>query len=45
LLLLCGAGTPGLRVADYPPGDLKINEVVDIPHVLVSMHIPKAIFR
>jgi acetamidase/formamidase len=26
-------------------GDLKINEVVDVPHVLVSMHIPKAIFR
>jgi acetamidase/formamidase len=26
-------------------GDLKINEVVDVPHVLVSMHVPKAIFR
>ena len=26
-------------------GDLKINEVVDVPHVLVSMHMPKAIFR
>ncbi len=25
-------------------GDLKISEVVDVPHVLVSMHIPKAIF-
>lgn len=26
-------------------GDLKINEVVDVPHMLVSMHMPKAIFR
>jgi len=26
-------------------GDLKINEVVDMPHMLVSMHVPKAIFR
>jgi acetamidase/formamidase len=26
-------------------GDLKINEVVDRPHMLVSMHMPKAIFR
>ena len=26
-------------------GDLKINEVVDTPHMLVSMHMPKAIFR
>lgn len=26
-------------------GDLKISEVVDVPHVLVSMHMPKAIFR
>jgi acetamidase/formamidase len=26
-------------------GDLKINEVVDVPHVLVSMHMPKNIFR
>lgn len=26
-------------------GDLKINEVVDMPHMLVSMHMPKAIFR
>lgn len=25
-------------------GDLKISEVVDVPHVLVSMHIPKGIF-
>jgi len=25
-------------------GDLKISEVVDVPHVLVSMHLPKAIF-
>ncbi len=24
--------------------DLKISEVVDVPHVLVSMHIPKSIF-
>ncbi len=24
--------------------DLKISEVVDVPHVLVSMHVPKAIF-
>ena len=24
--------------------DLKISEVVDVPHVLVSMHIPKGIF-
>lgn len=23
--------------------DLKISEVVDVPHVLVSMHVPKAI--
>lgn len=26
-------------------GDLKIAEMVDMPHVLVSMHIPKSIFR
>jgi len=26
-------------------GDLKISEVVDVPHVLVSMHIPKNIFQ
>ena len=26
-------------------GDLKINEVVDVPHVLVGRHRPKAIFR
>jgi acetamidase/formamidase len=26
-------------------GDLKIAEVVDVPHVLVAMHIPKAIFK
>lgn len=26
-------------------GDLKISEVVDVPHVLVSMHMPKNIFR
>ena len=26
-------------------GDLKISEVVDVPHVLVSMHLPKSIFR
>ena len=26
-------------------GDLKISEVVDVPHVLVSMHMPKSIFR
>jgi acetamidase/formamidase len=25
--------------------DLKISEVVDVPHVLVSMHLPKAIFE
>ncbi len=25
-------------------GDLKISETVDIPHMLVSMHMPKAIF-
>lgn len=25
--------------------DLKISEVVDLPHVLVSMHLPKEIFR
>ena len=25
-------------------GDLKIAEVVDVPHMLVAMHIPKAIF-
>ncbi len=25
-------------------GDLKISEVVDVPHVLVSMHMPKGIF-
>ena len=25
-------------------GDLKISEVVDVPHVLVSMHMPKTIF-
>ncbi|MBD3616634.1 MAG: acetamidase/formamidase family protein [Gracilimonas sp.] len=26
-------------------GDLKIAEVVDVPHMLVSMHIPKNIFK
>ncbi|MEX0723338.1 MAG: acetamidase/formamidase family protein [Gracilimonas sp.] len=26
-------------------GDLKIAEVVDVPHMLVSMHIPKDIFK
>ena len=26
-------------------GDLKIAEVVDVPHVLVAMHLPKSIFR
>ena len=26
-------------------GDLKISEVVDVPHVLVSMHMPKGIFK
>lgn len=26
-------------------GDLHIAEVVDIPHVLVAMHIPKHIFN
>ncbi len=25
-------------------GDLKISEVVDVPHGLVSMHMPKSIF-
>jgi len=25
-------------------GDSKISEVVDVPHVLVSMHMPKSIF-
>ena len=25
-------------------GDLKIAEVVDLPHMLVSMHIPKSVF-
>ncbi len=24
-------------------GDLKISEVVDVPHMLVSMHMPKAV--
>ena len=24
-------------------GDLKISEVVDVPHVLVSMHMPKSV--
>ena len=26
-------------------GDLKIAEVVDVPHMLVSMHMPKKIFE
>ena len=26
-------------------GDLKIAELVDVPHVLVAMHMPKGIFR
>ena len=26
-------------------GDLQIAEVVDVPHVLVAMHMPKSIFR
>jgi acetamidase/formamidase len=26
-------------------GDLKISELVDVPHVLVSMHMPKSVFR
>jgi acetamidase/formamidase len=25
--------------------DLKVSEVVDVPNMLVSMHIPKSIFR
>ena len=25
-------------------GDLKISETVDVPHMLVSMHMPKSIF-
>ena len=25
-------------------GDLKISETVDVPNMLVSMHMPKAIF-
>ena len=24
-------------------GDLKISEVVDVPHMLVSMHMPKSV--
>jgi acetamidase/formamidase len=24
-------------------GDLKISEVVDVPHMLVSMHVPKSV--
>jgi acetamidase/formamidase len=26
-------------------GDLKIAEVVDLPHMLVTMHIPKSVFE
>ena len=26
-------------------GDLKIAEVVDVPHMLVTMHIPKDVFK
>jgi len=26
-------------------GDLKIAEVVDVPHMLVTMHMPKEVFR
>ena len=26
-------------------GDLKIAETVDVPHMLVTMHMPKSIFR
>ena len=26
-------------------GDLKISEVVDLPNVLVSMHMPKSVFQ
>lgn len=26
-------------------GDLKISETVDVPHMLVSMHMPKSLFR
>ena len=26
-------------------GDLKIAEVVDVPHMLVTMHIPKNVFK
>jgi acetamidase/formamidase len=26
-------------------GDLKIAEVVDLPNVLVSMHMPKSVFQ
>lgn len=25
-------------------GDMKISETVDVPHMLVSMHMPKGIF-
>jgi acetamidase/formamidase len=27
-----------------PAGDLKIAETVDVPHMLVTMHMPKHIF-
>jgi acetamidase/formamidase len=39
-----GLSRPDAYMLASLAGDLKISEVVDVPHVLVSMHVPKAIF-
>ena len=43
LRAVCGLFIPSLGLV-FLAGDLKISETVDIPHVLVSMHISKNIF-
>ncbi len=40
-----GLGREDAYVLISLAGDLKISEVVDVPHVLVSMHMPKSIFH
>ena len=39
-----GLSRPDAYMVASLAGDLKISEVVDVPHVLVSMHLPKSIF-
>ncbi len=40
-----GLGREEAYVLTSLAGDLKISEVVDVPHVLVSLHMPKNIFE